>query len=267
MPETTSSDKAQPAPASKSSGWFKTILGIVMGLFSGAFMMYFSGIVNQVVKPAKPVANFEVQKDGLTVTFLNRSSQGEGWVDFGDGSSLEPISASQEKVVHIYSAAGTYTAKVTLRNFLNDEHERSVPVHLEKGPNDKPEVLSLEVAPVSPGSFAPATFRVTGKAKNAQLCVWNYDDEGPRPLEVASESPNQQDRLVTFTRPGTYTIKFAALSGKDSATKTVLVTVAPAPPMAAADRPETTRSAPIQTAPANVLFVSCVSVTLPSPSA
>src|SRR5438045_1217889 len=76
----------------KSGGWFKAILTSIFGLFSGACLMYLSPLVDKVIKPSKPVANFAYQAQGLKVTFQNRSTGGqEGWWDFGDGSALEPF--------------------------------------------------------------------------------------------------------------------------------------------------------------------------------
>ncbi|MBK7937075.1 MAG: PKD domain-containing protein [Lewinellaceae bacterium] len=60
-----------------------------------------------------PMANFDVQPNGLSVTFVNNSFQGQfyHW-SFGDGQvSTDPVP------VHVYAAPGTYTAKLTVTNF------------------------------------------------------------------------------------------------------------------------------------------------------
>src|SRR5579871_6995221 len=108
---------------------FKFILGPFIGLASGAAMMYATAIINSVVKPAKPLANFAVEADGLTVTFHNRYA-GEGWWDFGDGSALEPATADQESISHTYLKPGTYSAKLTVQNFVGDSNDRSVPIQV-----------------------------------------------------------------------------------------------------------------------------------------
>src|SRR4029077_226418 len=59
-------------------GWFKTLFGTVLGLATGAATMYISPLVNGVIKPGRPLANFAVETDGMTATFHNRYS-GEGW--------------------------------------------------------------------------------------------------------------------------------------------------------------------------------------------
>ena len=87
----------------KLAGWLKTLGGTVAGLVSGVVMMYVTGFVNNVVKPAKPVPIFSYDHENLAVTFHNRSTGGtSGYWDFGDGSPLEPISPKQELVTHTY---------------------------------------------------------------------------------------------------------------------------------------------------------------------
>jgi len=95
-----STEKKEEAPK-KLGGMFKAMLGTIAGLMSGAFMMYLSPLLDKVVKPSKPVANFAVDLKGLTVMFHNRSStRSDGWWDFGDGAPLEPVTAEHDSVTH-----------------------------------------------------------------------------------------------------------------------------------------------------------------------
>jgi PKD repeat protein len=226
MADTTTTEN----PAGKIPGWLKAAFGTLAGLMSGAFMMYLSPLLDKVVKPAKPVANFAVDLQGLKVQFHNRSStKADGWWDFGDGAPLEPLVAAQESVLHTYTKPGTYTVKLTLRNILNEESERSVTINLDSGPsNEPPAILSLDAVPISPGSYAPATYRLITKTKNVSLCVWDIDED--RPLEFVSDPPADQDRLVTFNHPGGYVVKLAAVNGKHAAEKSVIVQVMEPPP-------------------------------------
>src|SRR5262249_853571 len=162
---------------------------------SGAFMMYLSPLLDKVIKPAKPVANFAVDVQGLTVQFHNRSSsRADGWWDFGDGAPLEAVTASTETMTHTYAKPRTYILKLMLRNLRNGESERSVTINVDNASAQPPAILSLDVVPVSPGSYAPATFRLLSKTKNATLCVWDTDED--RPLEFVADPPEEQDRLV-----------------------------------------------------------------------
>lgn len=205
-------------------GWLKTIFGAIAGLFGGAAMMYVSPLVDRIVKPPKPMANFSVETQGLTAQFHNRSTGGtDGWWEFGDGSPLEPLLPDQPTISHTYTNSGTYTAKLILRNFIGDENERTVTVQLEQARTDPPSILGLEALPVSPGAVAPATFRIVSKTKNTDLCVWDFGDD--RPLEISNESPNQVERLVTFNRPGGYMVKMAAVKGKQAVERSEIVYV------------------------------------------
>src|SRR4029077_1416863 len=132
------------------------------------------------VKPAKPVANFKVDTQGTTATFHNISTGAtEGWWDFGDGSALEPVVAGQESIIHSYSNKGEFTAKLSVRNLLGDQDDRSTTVRLAEKNAETPTISSLEVVPVSPEGYAPATFKVSPKVKGAQLCMLDCGDERP----------------------------------------------------------------------------------------
>lgn len=213
-------------------GWVKAMLGGMAGLFSGACLAYLAPLVDKVVKPAAPLANFDTRKDGLSVTFQNLSTgpRGvEGWWDFGDGAPLRPIAADEEFVTHAYERPGDYNVKLMLRNALGDTNERGITLHLEPGgAAEPPKVRSLDVASLAPEAYAPATFRVAADVAGAQFCVWDLD-EG-RPLEVNADPPaGRTERLVTFSRPGGYVIKLAALRGEQLDQKSATVKVL-APP-------------------------------------
>ena len=217
------SDQAAQTPPAKKS-WFKTIIGTVAGLASGAAVMYVSPLLEKVIKPTKPVANFAADTQGLTVQFHNRSTgMTGGWWDFGDGSPLEPAVPEQDTLTHSYAKPGTYTVKLSARNFLNEETDRSITLNLDSTNVEPPAIAYLEAIPVSQGAFAPATFRVTSKVKNAELAVWDLGNDSP--LEFSADPGNDGDRLVTFSQPGGYMIKMAAVNGKQAKEKTEIVYV------------------------------------------
>src|SRR4051812_4423654 len=191
------------------------MVGALAGLLSGGAMMYLSPLVDRVIKPQKPLANFAVETNGLQITLHNRSAGGDGYWDFGDGSALEPASAAAATVTHAYAKPGTYTVKLTLRNFLGDENERPVQVEVSGASAAPPAILALDALPVGGAAIAPATFRLVSKAQNAETCVWDLGDD--RPLEISTDSPNQQERLVTFATPGKHVIQLAVLNSKQAA--------------------------------------------------
>lgn len=208
----------------KLSGWIKAGITSVLGLCSGAVLMYVSPLVNSAIKPPKPVANFGHQVQGLSVTFQNRSAGGgDGWWDFGDGSPLEAFSSSQEGVTHTYPRPGTYTAKLSLRNFLGDENERSVSVNVDGSVANPPVIDAFQVIPLKPDGTAPATFRVVSRIKNADLCIWSLGDD--RPLDISNDTSPTQERLITLQEPGYYTLRLVAVAGKQTAEKSEAIFV------------------------------------------
>jgi PKD repeat protein len=217
------------AAASKAKSWIKATVGTLAGLLSGAVLMYLTPLLDRVIKPAKPVANFGYQADGLTVTFHNRSSGGStGWWDFGDGSPLEPVTPDEEIVTHTYTRYGEYSSKLTLRNLLNEESDRTVIVRLEPPRNDPPAISAFEIVPVSPGAYAPATYRIVSKVENAQLSIWDLGDD--RPLEVTAEKDSAAQKMVTFENPGAFVVKLVATNGAQYAVKSDIVQVNVPPP-------------------------------------
>lgn len=213
---------------SKLAGWLKGLLTSLLGLSSGAVLMYASPLIDRAVKPAKPLANFAAQPQGIQVAFQNRTTGAtEGWWDFGDGSALEPFVPSQPVVNHTYPKSATYTCKLSVRNLIGEEHERSVNINLDDSAPAKPTIEELTVRPMGTGTYAPATFRVTGKAKNAELCVWVLGDR--KPLEIVTDTGHELERLITFKRPGSHVIRLAAFNGKlaDEKNQVVVVTEPP----------------------------------------
>lgn len=226
----------QPSASAKVGGaignWIKTMLASLLALVSGAVLMYASPLVDRVIKPAPPKANFECQIDGLKVTFHNRSTGGiEGFWDFGDGSALEPFTPGQETLVHTYAKVGQYTAKLAIQNLIDAKDERSVNVNLDGSApvaqTTQPTIDAFDVTPLSPEGYAPATFKVSSKFKNANLCVWAFGHEYP--LEIVPAANTSPERLVTFKQPGTHVIKLAVSNGKDVIERTQVVKVTSAP--------------------------------------
>jgi hypothetical protein len=207
---------SNPAPQAqtpkKSGGWIKAGVIGVLGLGGGIAGTYATAVVNQVVKPAKPVANFSVAADGLTVTCQNRATGESGWWDFGDGTALEPF-AADAPVTHTYAKPGGYAVKLTVRNFLGEENERSVPVEVATGPKELPAPLisGFAVQSVSPVAYAPATYRVTADVVNADHTVWDFGDGR---VEVAGGG--KIDRMVTFDRPGAFPLVLVAHNDKQA---------------------------------------------------
>jgi PKD repeat protein len=226
MAELPTSPEA-PKPG-KMAGWIKAVLCTAGGLLSGGVVTYLTPLVDRLVKPAKPLANFSQEHKGLTVTFINRSTGGtEGWWDFGDGSSLEPVSPKENSISHQYQKPGVYTVKLNLRNYVGEESERTGSVTVEEAKPTDPAIVSFEAVPVSTEVYAPATFRVTTKVANADLCVFHFGDR--QAMQVVTDTANAPEKLVTFNRPGIHTLRVLAVQGKKTVEKSQQVEVKQAP--------------------------------------
>lgn len=194
------------APAKKS--FLKVILGGMLGLGTGAAAMYFNAAFDAIIKPAKPLANFQVSSDGLTVTCENRATGQSGYWDFGDGTALEPYDPNLQSVQHTYAKAGKYDVKLIVRNFLMEEADRSVNVDITSGPAgaNAPKVLNLKVEAIR--DQVPATFRITGQVTNADELIWRLGDK----TEHLAALGETIDRYVTFDTAGNFPIVLTALS-------------------------------------------------------
>jgi PKD repeat protein len=207
-------------------GWIKAAVTSVVGLLSGAFLMYLTPLVNNAIKPGKPVANFAIQAAGREVNFNNRSSGGvQGWWDFGDGAALEPFDPKVENVKHVYAKPGMYSVKLALQNVLGEESDRTATVAVDAdAAATGPEIALFDLKPLDPRERAPAVYRLTGKVKNANLCILSYGDD--RPMEVIEDTLNHE-RYITFPELGAYTVRLAAVSGKQVVEKTKTVYINP----------------------------------------
>jgi hypothetical protein len=194
---------------SKGGGWLKAGIVGMLGLGGGAAGTYTTALIDRVVKPSLPVANFAAAADGFTVTCQNHATGETGWWDFGDGTPLEPFAPGVPAVNHTYTKAGSYSVKLVVRNFTADENERTVAVEVgaggKGGPALLPRITTFAVQPVSPAAVAPATFRLTADVTNADTCVFDFGDDR---LEVGGGG--KIDRLVTFEKAGEFPIQLVA---------------------------------------------------------
>ncbi len=211
--------------------WIKTTLGTIAGLISGAVVMWFSPLLDKVIKPAKPVANFSYQVNGLEVTFANLSSGCDEvrW-DFGDGSPLEFTPKDTTQIVHVYKKPGKYNVKLTVQNILDQVNERSILVDIDKADQaiaqaqPAPEIIDFLVRPpIKDGPvFAPATYQFEATADNSQLLIWDFGDGKGLTIGEPRE-------LRIFDKPGTYKVKLTAFNGKNRSERTTTVNVQEAP--------------------------------------
>jgi hypothetical protein len=196
---------------SRFSALFKAITSSVVGLLSGAVLMYVSPLVNSAIKPPRPVPNFAFAAEGSQGTFTNRSTGGtQGWWDFGDGSELVPFAANQANVVHKFPGPGNYPVKLSLSNLIGEDVDRTVNVRIDTGGGPMPVIQSL--AALGKKTSVPATFQLQAVVQNADTVIWCIDDEQVHIDDVPAGG--QIVRPVTFTYYGPKKIRLVALNGK-----------------------------------------------------
>ena len=205
----------------KIPGWIKAVLTSIFGLISGAVLMYLTPLVNNVIKPGKPVPNFAQQISGLTVTFNNRSTGAtHGWWDFGDGAALEPYEPGKDTISHTYAQPGNYNVKLSLQNLLGETSDRTVSVDLVKSQAATPTIDTFKVSPVDPSNnSAPAVFKVFSDVTNAKLVAWDLG----KGFKV--ESNPSKFKLITLDEPGDYTLRLVAFNGDQVVEKSAQVFV------------------------------------------
>lgn len=212
-------DPTTPTTPAKTPkrGIMKAMLGGVAGLAAGGLGVYATAIIDHVAKPAKPVANFAVSVDGMNVTCQNHASGESGWWDFGDGTPLMPFKSDQPNITHTYAKVGTFPIKLSVRNFIMEENERTVPVELAAASAvpGGPVIPSFTVEPIGGAVSAPATFRIRGEVRNADRVIW---DLGSEQLEV-TDSTGPFEKLVVFEKPGPYQLQLIGYSGKQAVKK------------------------------------------------
>ncbi len=211
------------APAKKSGfGVFKAALGGFAGLATGVIGVYATAIVDKVAKPGKPIADFSVKADGKSVSVQNRATGQSGWWDFGDGSSLEPFEPEKD-VVHTFAKPGHYAVKLTVRNFLMEENDRSVPVDLtESTAQVGPTITDFTLESIGGAATAPAMFRMRGEVKNADSVIW---DLGGEKIEVTDSPTGRFEKLFVIEKSGPVQIQMIGLAGKVPVNKVSMVNV------------------------------------------
>jgi PKD repeat protein len=210
--------------------WIKTTLGAVAGLCTGAVVMWFSPLVDRVIKPGRPIANFSAEVNGFAALFQNRSANAtQARWDFGDGSPLEFLPGDHSTANHIYAKPGSYTVKLTAINLIGEENERTVTVEVGEPAKPKvsetPQILDLAIRPASTPAnpiLAPATVTFTATAENGQLYLWDFGDG--QGIQMG-----QNRQTWTFEKAGQYRVKLTVFNGSAKSEYETLVAIADAP--------------------------------------
>ena len=202
----------------------KAIMSSLVGLFSGAILMYVSPLVNNAIKPPRPVPNFSYAVQGTQVTFNNRSTGGTtGWWEFGDNTAQEAFNPNQAEVTHKFPGPGVYPVKLSLHNFIGEEVDRIVQVKVDAS---TPRIDDLQLTLVSSGASAdgsptaPARFRIVAKAQDVDTAYWVIDGQPFKRVPAAQLAGGLIVEDFTFEYYGTMQIRLLGVSGKSDIEKT-----------------------------------------------
>ena len=172
-----------------------------------------------VIVYASPVASFTTGTAGSqcltgnSYSFTNTSSISSGTLtyswDFGDGST-----ATSQDATHSYTAAGTYTVKLTATSANNCVHSTTATVTVYPKPTVAFTINTAEQC-LTNNKF---TFSNTSAISSGSITyAWNFGDGST----LTSQNPEHQ-----YSAPGTYKVKLVVTSNnncKDSLEKTVTV--------------------------------------------
>jgi PKD repeat protein len=151
-----------------------------------------------------PVANFNISCTGLTCTFTNTSTDSDGSIsssawDYDNNGSTDATIAGAGNGSKTYSAAGTYTIKLTVTDNSGSTGfiTKSVTVTV---PNVAP-VASFTTS----CSLLVCTFTNTSTDSDGSVVssAWDYDNNGSTDATVANAGYGNK----TYSSAGTYTIK------------------------------------------------------------
>ena len=180
------------------------------------------------VSKASPLINEEV-----TFSFSVSDNDGNPTscvLDFGDGQTQELASCSGNQTVkHTYAAAGSFTAKLTVKDAPGATSTRNVAVRvLATPPNTAPKIASLTANPASPvaGVATAIGFTVSDAENDAVSCVVDFGDGQTQNLTSCA---GVQNLSHTYEKEGRYTIKVTAKDAAGSSQQTAVVTVQPKP--------------------------------------
>lgn len=183
-------DKACPGGGSYVS---PTCSGITQA--DRAFSNIFNAFSNGGGPPPKlnPTAGFSYAAQGLTVTFTDQSSDADGEIagyrwDFGDGQI-----SSEQNPVHAYSAAGTYTVRLTVQDDQGLTGSKTEKIVVGGTQENQPPVADFTYA----FQGLTVTFTDTSSDPDGQIVErrWNYGSKTDPNLQCdgATEWDADQD--------------------------------------------------------------------------
>ena len=144
-------------------------------------------------------------------TDLSQNATGRSWDVNNDGIE----DSSEASFVYVYTAAGTYTAKLTAINSNGTASKTAVITVLEE------EIDILPTADFSTnvtGGYYPLAVLFTDLSQNSSSRSWDVNNDGIEDSSGASF-------VYVYTAAGTYTAKLTAINSNGTATKIATIAV------------------------------------------
>lgn len=181
--------------------------GGIVGLVVAGGLMWFTPLIDQFIKPGKPLANFSSEEgsDTLSVTFKNLSQNAKQakW-DFGDGSPLEIVAGSESEIKHKFKKPNSYKVKLVVSNVVNQEDSREAMIAV----GVKPQILDLSMKPINQKTkpyTAGVKIKFEATADLDASLEWDFGD--------GVYQPNKDSVEQEFPLPGKHLVKVRAVMG------------------------------------------------------
>lgn len=194
---------------------------------------------------APAIASFTATPSGLTGIFGWQISDPDGDaltckldVD-NDGTVNYTLSGcdSSKSQNHLYSSAGTYTAKLTVEDSKGGKAEKTATITVTNPPptNQDPTIASFAATPnpVSEGADVSFGWGIADPDNDTLTCKLDVDNNGTTDYSV-SNCTSSSKQSHKYANPGIYTAKLTVEDGKGgsaSQTTTVTVTAPNKPPV------------------------------------
>ena len=194
-----------------------------------------------VTEPQQPIAAFTGTPTSgtapLTVQFIDQSTGATSWEWDFDNDGI--VDSTNQSPSHQYTAADTYTVKLTVTNTIGSDDEIKVGYITVNEPQQPP-VAAFSGTPTS--GTAPLTVQFADQSTGATSWEWDFDNDGT--VDSTSQSPSHQ-----YTAADTYTVKLMVTNtiGSDDEIKVGYITVnePQQPPVAAFTGTPTSGNAPL----------------------
>lgn len=168
------------------------------------------------VEKLDPCEAFNYRFHNESTTDISRPFTDTSFIwDFGDGSPR--IVSGMSPVDHTYPAAGTYFAKLILRDTAYCNNPDSIEIRVDVSSNV---VAEFSTPPIGCAPYEAVFTNTT----TAQTFEWDFGD----PASGGSNTSTESNPTHLYTVPGTYTIRMIAIdpntcNGRDTAQFTIVI--------------------------------------------